>query len=295
MPPNKSMKRTLSRSSSFSTESGFSFCSTLESLEVADIAEGSYLGSGCATPTSFLDGETPREWSRMRMRSQMQMRMRLADAESDVVSNTDDTKVGNDNNTNDSTSTLVAGNRTKLKGEAPAFQPMPKDTRFDVVTNAIYLALASCGQTRHVKVEKGVPGASSTLISAGLQCGACSTARCYDAVHLAKQALEEVTARLDNVALFSKRVQKEDGGYSLRSSIACVPKGAEDSVCWDLFHKGNCSRRSKCQWYHPQEADIRRVKVSIKCAEEVSGVSNEEQPPAGFPVVRHKISLGELV
>jgi hypothetical protein len=280
MPPNKSMKRTLSRSSSFSTESGFSFCSTLESFEAADVAVGTYLESGCATPTSSLDGESPREF---------------ADVESDVVSNTDDTKIGHDDNTNDSNSTPIAGNRTKLKGEAPAFQPMPKDTRFDVVTNAVYLALVSCGQTHNAKVEKGVQGASSTLISAELQCGTCSAARCYDAVHLAKQALEEVTVRLDNVALLSKRVQKEDGGYSLRSSIACVPKGAEDSVCWDLFHKGNCPRRSKCQWYHPQEADIGRVKVNIKCTEVVSGVSSEEQLPASYPVVRHKISLGELV
>jgi hypothetical protein len=47
--------------------------------------------------------------------------------------------------------------------------------------------------------------------------------------------------------------------------------------------------------HHPQEADIGRVKVNIKCTEVVSGVSSEEQLPASYPVVRHKISLGELV
>jgi len=205
-------------------------------------------------------------------------------------------KVGDDNLKHDSASFQNAGSRTKLKGEAPAFQPMGKDTRFEAVANAVYLVLASCGQTHSTKVEQGIQGVSSTSISAELQCGPCSTARCYEAVHLAKQALEEVTVRLDNVALLSKRVQKEDGGYSLRSSIAFVPKGMEDKMCWDLLRKGNCPRRCKCQWYHPQEADIGRVKVNIRCTEEdISGVSSQEQLQAGFPVVRHKLSLGELI
>jgi len=273
-PPKKSMKRTLS------TQSGLSFCSTVESFEAADVAIGTCMRFGHATPTSSL--ESPRD---------------LADVESDVVSNMDDTtNVDDDNNMNDSTSTSLSGIRTRLKGEAPAFQPMPTDTRFDVVASAVYLALASCGKTHNTKIEKGLQGKSSTWISAELRCGDCSTARCYDAVHLARQALEEVTGRLDTVALLSKRVEKSDGGYSLRSSIACIPKGAEDTTCWDLFHKGKCPRRGKCPWYHPQEADIGRVKVSITCTEEVMGVSSQqEQLPASFPVVRHKISLGELV
>lgn len=278
MPPKKSMKRSPSMSSSFSTQSGLSVCSTVESFEAADGAAGTCIRFGCATPTSSL--ESPRE---------------LADEESDSVSNTDDTTKVDDSNTKDSTITPLAGGRTRLKGEAPSFQPMPTDTRFDVVANAVYLALASCGQTHKTTIEKGLLGPSSTLISAELRCGACSTARCYDAVHLARQALEEVTARLDTVALLSKRVEKCEGGYSLRSSIACIPKGAEDRMCWDLFHKGSCPRRGKCQWYHPQESDMGRVKVNIRCTEEVVGVSSEDQLPASFPVVRHKISLGELV
>jgi len=269
-PLTKSVKGTLSRSSSFSTESGLSSCSTLASLEWA----------GCATPTSSLDGESSCEFD---------------DVKSDVSSHMDVAKLGDDNLKRDSASFHMAGSRTKLKGDAPAFQPMEKDTRFEAVTNAVNLVLASCGQTRSTKVEQGVQGVSSTSISAELQCGLCSTTRCYEAVHLAKQALEEVTVRLDNVVLLSKRVQKEDGGYSLRSSIAFVPKGAEDSMCWDLLRKGNCPRRCKCQWYHPQEADIGRVKVNIRCTEEISAVSSQEQLQAGSPVVRHKLSLGELV
>lgn len=149
MPPKKSMKRSPSMSSSFSTQSGLSVCSTVESFEAVDGAASTCIRFGCATPTSSL--ESPRE---------------LADEESVSVSNTGDTTKGKDNNTKDSTITPLAGRRTRLKGEAPSFQPMPTDTRFDVVANAVCLALASCGQTHKTTIEKGLLGPSSTLISA---------------------------------------------------------------------------------------------------------------------------------
>jgi len=133
------------------------------------------------------------------------------------------------------------------------------------------------------------------MIVAELQSGPRASSRCYEAIHLARQALEEITTRLDTVALLSKRVQKEDRGYSMRSNIACIPMSARDSMCWDLFHKGYCPRRTKCQWYHPQESDIARIKVNIRCSEKMNGCSSEEQAPASVPAVRHKISLGELV
>jgi hypothetical protein len=144
-------------------------------------------------------------------------------------------------------------------------------------------------------MAKGIKGTSPTLISAQVQNAPGSAAKCYDAVHLSRHVLEEISARLNNVILLSKRVQKEDAGYSLRSSVACIPCGAENMVCWDLFRKGCCPRRSKCQWYHPQESDIGRVKVNIRCADDVSEVSSEDKLPASSPAVRHKISLGELV
>jgi len=170
---------------------------------------------------------------------------------------------------------------------------MGADTRFDAITNAVYLALVSCGQFLHIEVEKGVPGISPTLISAELQSGPRSS---YDAIHLARQALEAVTGRLDAVALLSKRVQKEDNGYSLRSSVACIPASAKDNMCWDLFHTGCCPRhKGQCQWYHPQESDMGRFKVSIRSSEEERGVSREDQLSAGLPAVRQQISLGELV
>jgi len=181
---------------------------------------------------------------------------------------------------------------TRLKGKFVAFRPMGADMRFDAIANAVYLALVSCGQTYHIEVEKGLPGISPTLISAELHSGPRSS---YDAIHLARQALEAVIARLDTVALVSKRVQKEDNGYSLRSSVACIPASAKDNMCWDLFNTGCCPRRCQCQWYHPQESDMGRFKVSIRSSEEVIGFSREDQVSAGLPAVRQQISLGELV
>lgn len=187
----------------------------------------------------------------------------------------------------------ATGIRTRLKGAAPAFQPiMQTESRLDAVTNAVYLALVSCGQTCHIKIEKGVGGVSPTLLTAELQNGPRS---CYDAIHLARQALEAITTRLDSVALLSKRVQKEDRGYSLRSSVACIPSGAQNSMCWDFFNKGNCPRRCKCQWYHPQGSDIERFKVVIKSPDDATEVFNEEQLPTGYSAVKQRISLGDLV
>jgi hypothetical protein len=165
-------------------------------------------------------------------------------------------------------------------------------SRLDAVANAVHLALVSCGQTCQIKVEKGVVGISPTLLTAELQSGPRS---CYDAIHLARQALEAITTRLDSVALLSKRVQREDRGYSLRSSVACIPSEARNSMCWDFFNKGNCQRRCKCQWYHPQESDIERFKVVIKSSEEGAGMSSEDHLLVTSSTTRQKISLGELV
>merc|ERR1712146_217528 len=75
---------------------------------------------------------------------------------------------------------------------------------------------------------------------------------------------EAVTAQLHAVALLSARVQKEDAGYSLRSSVAYAPKEAEDRLCWDLFQRGCCPRRQQCRWYHPESSDTGKIKISIK-------------------------------
>jgi hypothetical protein len=185
--------------------------------------------------------------------------------------------------------------RTMLKFEAPAFQPVPTDAKMDAVANALYLVLASCGQMNGITIERGIRGESPTLISAELQAGRNATTRCYDIMHLAKQSLDAITARLTTVSLLSARVQREDCGYSLRSSIACLPEAKQDSMCWDMFNKGYCPRRSQCRWYHPQGSDIGRLKVSIKYVEESRDKSTDEQSETGSSAGRYKLSLGELV
>jgi len=185
--------------------------------------------------------------------------------------------------------------RTRLKVEAPAFQPAPKDTRIEAVLSCLHLALASCGQVRDIKTERGPAGVSSTWISAELQRGPCASARSYDVIHLAKQSLDAITARLPTVTLLSARVQREDSGYSLRSSMACIPDHAQDCMCWDLFRKGHCPRRSSCRWYHPQDSDIARIKISIRYGEDVSDIGSEDQLMMNSSDARYKISLGELV
>merc|ERR1712196_235560 len=119
-----------------------------------------------------------------------------------------------------------------------------------------------------------------------------SGARTYEVLQLAKGALEAVTAQLQTVALLSARVQKEDAGYSLRSSIAYAPKEAEDRMCWDLFQKGCCPRRHQCRWYHPESSDIGKIKISVKCTQDVC---SERQLPVSSSAGRRTISLGDLL
>jgi hypothetical protein len=66
-------------------------------------------------------------------------------------------------------------------------------------------------------------------------------------------------------------------------------------MCWDLCKKGSCPRRHNCHWYHPQESDIGRIKVSIRHADSALDTSSAHPRPASTSVVRHNISLGELV
>jgi len=204
--------------------------------------------------------------------------------------------------------------RTKLKVAAPVFQPAPgpEDVRMDTIVSCLHLALASCGQISGLKIERGltgpmvhmvphtVPGRSSFLVSADLLNGSHAASRCYDVMQLTKQALDGITTRLPATSLLSARVQKEDCGYSLRSSVACLPSHAQDCTCWDIIRKGSCPRRDQCRWYHPQDSDIARIKVSIKYTEDTSDGADEEQldliaASRHALASRHKISLGELV
>lgn len=186
--------------------------------------------------------------------------------------------------------------RTRLKVQARAFQPVPKDTRMEAVISTIHLALFSSGQVNNINIESGAIWMNATVISAQVLAGPDAPARAYNVMHLTKNALEAITARLPTVALLSARVQKEDQCcYSLRSSIACLPEHAQNCMCWDLFRNGHCPRRSQCRWYHPQKDDIARIRVFIRCAEDVHGTPEEKQLKDEPSDERHKLSLGDLV
>lgn len=193
------------------------------------------------------------------------------------------------------------GVRAKLKTEVPVFQPVQADSQMDAVANAVYIALVSSGEIRKVKVEKGkdkvekgILGKSAESISAELHAGPNGKARCYDTIQKAKRALDTITERLPNVTLLSARLQKEESGYSLRSAIACIPSGSEDGMCWDLFKKGYCPRRTQCRWNHPQASDTCRLKISIRFSEDL-GLQDEQQELDNKSSERQKINLGDLV
>jgi hypothetical protein len=155
--------------------------------------------------------------------------------------------------------------------------------------------LASYDQVQNISVDIGSPGTFSTLISAWLESGPDASARAYNVMHLIRQALEAVAKRLQTTRLLSARIQKDSGGYSLRSSIACVPNGVQDRLCWDLFQNGQCPRGKQCQWYHPSSCDIAKIKICIgydrKSTELKCGTVVETDPPAQS----HKFRSGELI
>jgi hypothetical protein len=135
------------------------------------------------------------------------------------------------------------------------------DEKSDAVTSAIYSLLAACLPGHSVKTEKvNDEGARKVLISAGVQDGR----RCYQLMQGVKQQLCGSVA-YHGLNLLSARVQKEDSGYSLRSSVVCVPEDKADQLCWDVLRKGSCSRRQCCRWYHPQVCDIVKFKMVIRC------------------------------
>jgi len=278
-PKKSTQKRSLSVSSNCSTGSSFSCCSTEHSFGSSGVS------SSCTSHHECLSSPVSHR-SRASRSSSLDFGLSSASEHSEA-------EYGSPSSVCKESSSKTS-TRTKLKSGAQAFKPvMAADTRMDAITYAVYLALVSSGKVKQVKVEKGTKGVSATMISAQVQGG--SSATCYDTIHMTRQVLEEMTSQLNTVMLLSKRVQKDDCGYSLRSSVACVPCGEEDRVCWDLCKKGSCPRRHRCHWYHPQESDIGRIKVSIRCSDSALDDSSVEPRPASMPVVRHKISLGELV
>jgi len=212
-----------------------------------------------------------------------------------------------------SQSGAVAGVRTKLSSSAASFQPVTvpaTGSRMNAVAHAAYLSLASCSHITQIRVENvptlqqnkdsknGNKGKSTTTITAEMTCGPNAAAQSYDAMHVAKQSLSALAAHLPTVALLSARMQKEEHGYSMRCSIACLPDGAENGMCWDVMKKGFCPRRACCQWYHPQDADTEKLKISIKYSSEKvhpGRNSGEKKLESEVSSGRHQISLDGLV
>lgn len=135
----------------------------------------------------------------------------------------------------------------------------------DKIVERICSTLSSVSQILNTEVQKDLPGRYPLLILAELQNGPLAS---HDVMHLIRRAFAEVTSHLQSTSVLSSRLQREETGYSLRVSVACLPESQEDNVCWDMFRKGHCRRRSLCRWYHPQEQDIIKMKVTMKCIEE---------------------------
>lgn len=189
--------------------------------------------------------------------------------------------------------TSISSFRTKLKSKAPAFHPMQADpncqSKLDIAANNLYLSLVSCGQMSSAELQKGRQGISPASISIQVQESSSSFSKFsngYRAVLHAQKVLDEITTQMDNVKLLSNKVREEGDGYSLEAAMACLPSGADSQVCWDLLNKGWCPRRGKCNWYHPQENDIGRINLRIKCTGYRLGISKKKlainSPPGRF-------------
>merc|ERR1740138_923014 len=103
------------------------------------------------------------------------------------------------------------------------------------------------------------------LLCVDAQDGALSVSHCYQLMQGVKQHLSSSVAYSEGLNLLSARNQKEDYGYSLRASIACIPEDKAHHMCWDVLRKGSCSKRKFCQWYHPKACDIVKFKIVIRC------------------------------
>eukprot|EP00427_Karlodinium_veneficum_P015628 CAMPEP_0169126908 /NCGR_PEP_ID=MMETSP1015-20121227/35714_1 /TAXON_ID=342587 /ORGANISM="Karlodinium micrum, Strain CCMP2283" /LENGTH=238 /DNA_ID=CAMNT_0009190633 /DNA_START=45 /DNA_END=761 /DNA_ORIENTATION=+ len=136
----------------------------------------------------------------------------------------------------------------------------------DAVTSAVSSFLSARLPGHQAKIEDSIVEQSRrVLICVEAQDGALSVSRCYELMQGVKQHLSCSVAYSEGLSLLSARVQKEDSGYSLRSSVACTPVDKADRMCWDVLRRGCCSRRKFCQWYHPQACDLVKFKIVIRC------------------------------
>lgn len=140
------------------------------------------------------------------------------------------------------------------------------DEKTDAVSAALHSFLSSFLPAESIKIEKSMIEQSiKVLICVEAADSGLNASRCYQLMQGVKQNLSGSVSYSKGLSLLSARLQKEDYGYSLRSSVACPPEDKENNMCWDVLRKGSCPRRKFCQWYHPQACDMVRFKVVLRC------------------------------
>jgi hypothetical protein len=140
------------------------------------------------------------------------------------------------------------------------------DEKTDAVIADVHSFLSSFLPAESIKIDKGIVEQSiKVLICVEAADAAFNAFRCYQLMQGVKQNLSGSVAYSKGLSLLSARLQKEDYGYSLRSSVACSPEDKENQMCWDVLRKGSCARRQFCRWYHPQACDTVRFKIVIRC------------------------------
>merc|ERR1740117_992175 len=111
--------------------------------------------------------------------------------------------------------------------EAPSCEPAVEDNSMESVISCLQLVLSSCGLVRNIKIFPGSTGTSATLVSAEMlrtpNNDHSTSSQCYEIMEMSKHALQGITSQLPTITLLSARVQKEVFGYTMRSSIACLP------------------------------------------------------------------------
>jgi hypothetical protein len=143
--------------------------------------------------------------------------------------------------------------------------PSNIDLNTDALTEVLNSLLTACLPGENVKIEKiTVEHSRRVLVSVEPQNSDVDLSRCYKIMQGAKQSLCGFVSRSEDLSLLSARLQREDYGYSLRSSVVCIPDDKQNQMCWDVLQKGSCRRRKCCHWYHPQAEDIVKFKVVIR-------------------------------
>lgn len=175
-------------------------------------------------------------------------------------------------------------------------QAVPICLPIEAATTGIQLALASCGQVVGIKIEDKLEDANdgqrcTKVVSAAVKSGPDARARSYKATQLAKESLEAISKRLEVMSLLSARTQKAEDGYRLRSSIVCVPDYAKGTLC----RQGTYCKNKACRWYHPQEADIKGIKVNIRCNDDADELAKDNQIESNLSTKKHQICLEDAL